>query len=159
MKCNECGGNYQEISDRLEVIDPYVGLIVIQGIPYYKCDSCNDVLYTGGMALAIEAERNRLIQEILNRFPVSDFVSASEAAAILGVSRQALHKHRRINHGFIYQTTFGGNKIFLTKSVVQFKTTGDGRFPLILNSRNTAGKKQKIPAAVAERPRLKYKAD
>jgi hypothetical protein len=159
MYCNECGGNYKEILDRLEVNDPYVGAIVIQGVSYFKCDSCDDVLYTEEMARAIEAERNRLMQEILNRFPVSDFVNASETASILGISRQALHKHRRINHGFIYQTTFGGNKIFLTKSVLQFKTTGDGRFPLIPGSRNTAVKKQKIPATVAERPALKYKAD
>ncbi len=159
MQCNECGGNYQEISDRLEVNDPYVGLIVIQSVPYYKCNSCNDVLYTGAMVGAIDSERNRIMQEILNRFPVSNFVNASETASILGISRQALHKHKRINHGFIYQTTFGGNRIYLKQSVLQFKKTGDGRFPLSSGIGNFPVGKQKIPAAVGERPGLKYKAD
>lgn len=136
MQCYKCGGTYQKKSDLLEVIDPYVGTIAIQGVPYYTCDKCDDILYTEEMSRAIEAERNRLLHETLKRFPMDDFITAAETASILGISRQALHKNRRIKHGFIYQTIFGAVIIYLRQSVLQFKKTGDGRFPLYLHEYN-----------------------
>jgi hypothetical protein len=82
------------------------------------------------MSRAIETERNNRIQKILIQFPISDFISAGETASILGISRQALHKNRRINHGFIYKTKFSGVTVYLRLSVLMFKKTGDGRFTL-----------------------------
>lgn len=130
MDCNECGGTYQKRSDRLAVIDPYVGEISIQSIQYYLCDKCDDVLYTEKMALAIEKIRNNRIKELLRRYPIDDFISAAETAMRLGITRQALHKHRRINRGFIYQLEFGGATVYLAQSVQRFKKIRDGRFPL-----------------------------
>ena len=63
--------------------------------------------------------------------PVDSFVIATEAASMLGISRQAFHKHRRIQRGFIYKTNFGGKTVYLKESVLHFKETGDGRFPLV----------------------------
>ncbi len=136
MYCYECGGTYREKSDRLEVVDPYVGTIVVQGVPYYVCDKCDDILYSEEMSRAIETERNKLMQELLNQFPIDDYISATETTSILGISRQALHKNRRINHGFIYKTTISGITLYLRQSVLQFKKTGDGRFPLYLGGYN-----------------------
>jgi hypothetical protein len=135
MRCYKCGGTYIEKSDLYEFVDPYVGPISVQGIPYFKCSQCDDVLFTVEMAQALEEARNNRKQEILNQFPISDFLSASETASLLGISRQALHKSRRIRHGFIHQTTFGGATVYLKKSVIQFKKTGDGRFPLYAGGR------------------------
>ena len=98
MNCYECGGVYQEKTDLLEILDPYVGKISIQGIPYYQCENCYDILYTEEMSRAIEAKRNRRIHELLNRLPIGDFINSIEAASILNISRQALHKNRRINN-------------------------------------------------------------
>jgi len=130
MNCLECGGTYTEKSGIYELADPYVGKIIIKGVPYYQCDKCEDILYSEEMAQAIDSERNKRIHEILSRFPISDFINAAETASILGISRQALHKNRRINHGFIYQTKFGELAVYLKQSVQQYKKTGDGRSPL-----------------------------
>ncbi len=130
MRCYECGGTYSEKSDLFEFVDPYVGPISVQGIPYFQCDQCNDVLFTVEMSQALEEARNNRKQELLNQCPIGDFISASETASLLGISRQALHKNRRIRHGFIHQTTFGGATVYLKESVIQFEKTGDGRFPL-----------------------------
>ena len=130
MYCYECGGNYQKKYDLLEVTDPYIGIIAIQGVEYYQCSQCASVLYTEEMSRAIESERNRLIQGFLNSLPVGDFISAADTAAILAITRQALHKNRRINHGFIFQTKISGTTFYLRRSAVQFKETGDGRFLL-----------------------------
>lgn len=136
MNCYECGGVYQEKSDLLEILDPYIGKISIQGIPYYQCENCDDILYTQDMSLAIEIKRNERIHELLSQLPIADFITAAEAASILGISRQAFHKSHRINHGFIHQTKFGGASVYLKQSVLQFKKTGDGRYPLYLHEYN-----------------------
>jgi hypothetical protein len=133
MNCLECGGTYTEKSGRYSLADPYVGEIIVQGSLYYQCDKCGDILYSEGMAQAIELERNERILEILSQFPISDFIGAADTASILGISRQALHKNSRINHGFIYQIKFGVFTLYLKQSVQQYKKTGDGRFPLHLH--------------------------
>jgi hypothetical protein len=130
MNCYQCGGVYETKSDSLEIFDFYVGKIEVRGIPYYQCRNCHDILYTEEMSHAIETERNRRIHELLNQLPLADFVSSAEVASMLGISRQALHKHRRIKHGFIYQTKFAAITVYLKQSVLRFKRTGDGRFPL-----------------------------
>ena len=130
MQCVKCGGTYVETSDLLELDDPYVGKISIIGKPYFKCVQCDDILFTLEMAQAIELERNNRKKEFINHFPISDFISSSETASLLGISRQALHKNRRIRRGFIYQTTVDRVTFYLKQSVIQFKKTGDGRFPL-----------------------------
>jgi hypothetical protein len=130
MNCYQCGGVYEAKSDSLEIFDFYVGKIEVRGIPYYQCENCHDILYTEEMSRAIETARDRRIHELLNELPLGDFVSSTEAASILGISRQALHKNRRINHGFIHQTKFAGVTVYLRQSVLRFKKTGDGRFPL-----------------------------
>ena len=130
MDCLECGGTYTEKSGIYSLVDPYVGKIVVRGLPYYQCDKCEDILYSAQIAQAIESQRNKRIHEMLNRFPIGDFLTAAETASILGISRQALHKNSRINHGFVYQTKFGPITLYLKQSVQQYKRIGDGRFPL-----------------------------
>ena len=130
MDCLECGGTYTEKSGIYSLADPYVGQIVVQGVSYYQCDKCENILYSAEMAQAIESERNDCIHKILKRYPIGDFVGAAETSSMLGISRQALHKNRRIKHGFIYQTKCGPITLYLKQSVQQYKKTGDGRFPL-----------------------------
>ncbi len=132
MKCYECGGTYRETTDLLIINDPYVGQMPIKGIPYYTCDKCQDILYTEEMSKAIEVFRDDRINELIRNFPVDAFLSTNETIDMLGISRQALHKNRRISKGFIYSTNIGNLTVYLKKSVLQFKETGDGRFPLQL---------------------------
>jgi hypothetical protein len=130
MDCLQCGGAYTERSGTYSLPDRYVGEVLLQGVSYYQCDSCGAVLYSPQMARQIEAERSRMIQEILTRFPIRDFATAAETASILGISRQALHKNRRIRHGFIYQTTLGPSTFYLRRSIDHYRRFGDGRFCL-----------------------------
>jgi hypothetical protein len=130
MKCYECGGNYQKFDDLFEYADPLVGLIQVQGVPYFKCDKNGEILFTIEMSKALDAARNNRIQELLRKYPLEDFIFAAKTAELLGISRQALHKNRRIKHGFIYHTEIDGITVYLVQSVLKFKETGDGRFPL-----------------------------
>ena len=140
MNCYQCGGIYEAKSDSLEIFDFYVGKIEARDIPYYQCENCYDILYTEEMSRAIETKRNRRIHELLNQLPIGDFIISAEAASILDISRQALHKNHRINHGFIHQTKFGGVTVYLRQSVLQFKKTGDGRYSLYLHGYNNLAK-------------------
>jgi hypothetical protein len=130
MKSCECGGRYSEIDGDLEIVDEYVGSFVVTAVRYRKCDSCGGILYPLETARAIEKRRDERKDELLRERPLRAFLSVSQTATTLGISRQALHKHRRIRRGFIYQTAFCGSVVYLEESVKLFKSTGDGRFRL-----------------------------
>ena len=130
MNCYECNGTYRETTDLLQLDDAYVGTIGIEGIPYLICDNCNDILYTEQMSRAIDDARQKRIKELLGKLPLNDFISATDTASILGITRQALNKNRRISNGFIYYTMIGNFTVFLEQSVLRYKEIGDGRFPL-----------------------------
>jgi len=133
MNCLECGGTYTEKAGIYSLTDSFVGDIIVHGVSYYQCNSCGNILYSEAMAQSIESQRNKRIHQLLGQFPVRDFINATDTASILGISRQALHKNRRINHGFIYQLKLGLLTFYLKQSVYQYKETGDGRFPLYLH--------------------------
>lgn len=130
MKCYKCGTMFREIHGDLEVIDDYVGPFWVEAVHYYKCDECGELLFPPETARAIEKSRDGRKDQLLKNRPLNAFLTASETAAILGISRQALHKHRRIRRGFIHQTRFGGTIVYLRESVILFKRFGDGRISL-----------------------------
>ena len=130
MKCSECNGEYKPTTGTLQINDKYMGLFIAEHLEYMKCSKCGDLLYSIEAAQAIEAAREGALQEILQSKSISQFLSVGETSDFLGISRQALHKHRRIRRGFIFQTVFGGKTVYLKKSVELFKTIGDGRFAL-----------------------------
>jgi len=138
MDCLECAGTYTEETGTYLIFDPYVGNIILHGVTYYQCVKCGDILYSAQMAQEIDSERNKRIHEVLDQFPIGDFINSSDTASMLGISRQALHKNRRINHGFIYQTKLGSTIFYLRQSVQYYKKCGDGRFPLHSLSRTTS---------------------
>jgi len=130
MKCHNCGGSYKRFKGPLRIQDPYVGSFEV-GIPeYLKCVNCGEYLLPGRWAEEVDRARARKLEELLTARPLREFITASEAARLLGISRQALHKNRRIRKGFIFHTRFGGGIVYLKKSVELFKETGDGRYPL-----------------------------
>lgn len=130
MKCHSCKCEYEQRKGTLRLADDHVGSLEVYNVTYFECGDCGDYLFPLETAKKIGDERDRKLEEILRSRPISEFVSAAEAGAILGISRQALHKHRRISRGFIYQLPFGEKTVYLKKSVLQFKKTGDGRFLL-----------------------------
>jgi len=130
MRCHKCGGNYRSVKGPLGIQDPYVGYFEVEVPEYLRCDSCGEYLVSGKWAEEIDRARSRRLVELLEAMPLREFVSSSEAARLLGISRQALHKNRRIRNGFIFHIPFGKGVVYLRKSVELFKEKGDGRFPL-----------------------------
>ena len=68
MQCRQCdgSGNYIERRDTyyLPYDPPYVPQregIIIEGVLWYQCDKCGDVLYPQEMSEAIEAKRNEFL--------------------------------------------------------------------------------------------------
>lgn len=131
MKCYECGGTYLAKHGHLEMIDKYIGMYAVRDIDYYKCDNCGGMLFPPKSSQIIENKRIEIRDQLINTQPLDSFLSASETASLLGITRQALHKHRRIRRGFIYQTHLGGKIVYLKQSVLLFMETEDGRFPLV----------------------------
>ncbi|MDZ7697089.1 MAG: hypothetical protein U5R49_09280 [Deltaproteobacteria bacterium] len=131
MRCNQCGGHYLTKHDNLEQTDEYLGHFTVKAVEYLQCDRCGDLAYPPKTIKEIEKTRHAALEEKLQSLPLRDFVSSTKAAAMLGISRQALHKHRRIRRGFIFQAQFDDRKAYLKASVKRFEETGDGRFPLV----------------------------
>ena len=130
MRPCECGGIYEKMQGPLEIDDRYVGLLRLESADYYECPDCKDRIYPLDTARFIESEREKITEEILQAQPLHAFLSAADTAAQLGISRQALHKNKRIRQGFIYRTSLGGLAVYLKKSVDLYREKGDGRFLL-----------------------------
>jgi len=130
MRCLKCGNSYEEKSGLLLINDDLIGPYSVADAQWKECPSCHRRLFTPQTLERMEEERQKQLDGLLRRQPVEDFISAAETAELLGISRQALHKHRRIRRGFIYQIRRYGKTEYLKKSVQLYKDTGDGRFPI-----------------------------
>ena len=53
MKCIKCGQEAYK-STTTEAIEMEFGILVIRNIPCYKCDECDEILYTGDTVMKIE---------------------------------------------------------------------------------------------------------
>jgi hypothetical protein len=126
----ECGGKYIKKRASLEIQDPFVGPVKRDRVDYEECDRCGELILPLETARAFDDHAEALLDDMLKKQPIRDFLTASETAAALGITKQALHKNRRIRHGFIYRTSLGGLAVYLKKSVELYKKKRDGRFPL-----------------------------
>lgn len=131
MKCENCGSKYVKKYGKLEEMDDSIGPYSVDNVAYFQCSGCDEYLYPLKTVKALEKKRNEVLQKIIRKYPIESFWIAKETANYLSISRQALHKHRRIRRGFIYQTKFGDKMVYLKESVIRFKKTGDGRFCLV----------------------------
>jgi len=130
MRCYKCGLTYKKYIGSLNLHNEFIGNYEIFDVEYYKCDNCGNLLFPKETTVKIEKEEQKRRNSLIKQLPLEEFIFASEAAKILNISRQALHKHRRIRRGFIYSIIFGGKNIYHKKSVLLFKKRGDGRFSL-----------------------------
>lgn len=130
MKCPHCGGTYIERHEDFQFDDHVCGTLVLPKAAFDKCDACGDVLLHPGTGDRMSALIEKTIHHRLGRLPVGDFIMAKQAATLLDISVQAFNKHRRIQRGFIHQVELDGHKCYHRGSVLLFKKTSDGRFPL-----------------------------
>ncbi|MCX7047154.1 MAG: hypothetical protein NTX50_16910 [Candidatus Sumerlaeota bacterium] len=130
MKCYECGGNSITETASIVINDSILGPVTVPNITQSRCDQCGDTLLSCEESDKITDCLERLLDARIKRNPITAFVSAQEACSILGITRQAFHKNRRIKRGFILQASIAGQVLYLRKSVELFKIKGDGRYPL-----------------------------
>lgn len=133
MKCDLCGKECRAMSGPITEKDSKVGEYTISDAPYFRCVSCDEVVYPVETARLLDRKRQEVEASLIRARSIQEFWSAAETAEFLGISRQALHKHARIRRGFICQTDLGGKTVYLRESVRLFKKTGDGRLPLVIN--------------------------
>ena len=75
MKCTRCGmDTYQ--STTAEVLETQFGLVVIRNIPCYKCKECDEIFYTGDVAMKIE-EITAALQSMSQEITVIDYSKAA----------------------------------------------------------------------------------
>ena len=131
MKCVVCGGDLSDKVEDIKVTDPYIGEFKVEKAHYSICGNCGDTNYTIETAKIIDSIRNNLLHQKIEEFAISEFIGSKDAAAFLGITRQALSKNRRIRRGFVYMVKKGSEcTLYLRRSLIQFKETNDGRFPL-----------------------------
>lgn len=75
MKCTRCGKDVYK-STTVEVMESGYGLVVIKNIPCYKCTECDEIFYTGDVALKIEDIMNALAS-VSQEITVVDYAKAA----------------------------------------------------------------------------------
>ena len=75
MKCIRCGKDAFK-STTTEAIELGFGVLVIRNIPCYKCDECDEILYTGDVMLKIEEITER-VRALMQEVTVIDYTKAA----------------------------------------------------------------------------------
>jgi hypothetical protein len=130
MRCYACGNVYIEHKGTLELCNKTIGNYSIYLAKYYKCSGCGSIMYPKETLNLISKKEKEIRDNLIRKLPVDEFIVATEAAELLGISKQAFHKNKRIKKGFIYSAILGGKRLYNKKSVQLFKDTNDGRFNL-----------------------------
>ena len=131
MICLDCGKVAVEYVGNLALHNRTIGDFTVSDVTYQECPKCGEQFFSPETLDTIETTEKEIKESRIGRYPIADFIGADTAARILGISRQALHKNRRIQRSFIYSRRFDGKIAYLKKSVELFKETGDGRFVLV----------------------------
>ena len=75
MKCMKCGKEAFK-STTTEAIELGFGVLVIRNIPCYKCEECDEIFYTGDVALKIEEITER-VKQFIQEDTVIDYEKAA----------------------------------------------------------------------------------
>jgi hypothetical protein len=135
VTCLNCGSSYIPKHGDLRLYNKSIGWYKVKDVDFDCCKQCGRKLFTVTTCKAVEKERGSVLEDAIRHEAVGNFITSTEVCAILGITRQALSKHRRIHRGFIYAIEIGGIKLYHKKSVEQFKDSGDGRFRLHADAR------------------------
>lgn len=130
MNCALCNGEVVKQKGSFPFKSKTLGMLSIPNISFEECQSCGDKLLSPQSSEKVLKYVREKEQEAIDSMPIRDFISASEAAEILGITKQAFSKHPRIKRGLIYSATKGKRKLFIEKSVKLFKNEGNGKFLL-----------------------------
>ena len=134
MKCLKCNRDLKENFGGFAFASKELGKIRVPDIYWLQCLGCGDTFLSAGEGQKITDYIRAEIIAKIGKLPIGSFVTANEASSILGMSKQAFSKHRRIKRGFIHSYDFDGKKYYYKDSVLAFKESGDGR--VLLDARN-----------------------
>jgi hypothetical protein len=130
MKCALCNGNIENKVGPFPFKCKTLGEVFAPGVEYEECQSCGERLLSFEASKYLSEYIKEQEQIALRSLPASDLITAVEAAAILGFSKQNFSKTPKIRRGFIYSVVIGGRKFYSRKSTELYKSTADGRFQL-----------------------------
>ncbi|MDX9896485.1 MAG: hypothetical protein RBS34_13640 [Desulfofustis sp.] len=130
MKCTNCGSFYIELVGNIELTDDIIGPYTVKNVRYLKCEHCDGILLPGDTWSIADQELLKITRYLIGQLPASEFIQAKAAADILGISKQAFCKNKRIKNGFIHSAIVNGRTGYHRRSVELFRDTGDGRFKL-----------------------------
>jgi hypothetical protein len=131
MRCVNCAGQFITRRGYLNITNKILGNFIIENTEWDECEGCGEKLYSPITLNAIEKTERERKNQLLLGMPLKNFILATEVGNILGCTRQAIHKHRRIRRGFIHFVKHNGKLHYLRESVELYKATGDGRLPLV----------------------------
>ncbi len=131
MTCYDCGNTYIKHNGLLSLSNKRIGSYDIHIDEYYKCEGCGSILFPKEAVIKIILKEDEIYNNLIRKLPVDEFIMPIEAANILGISKQAFHKNKRIKRGFIYFVVIDGRKLYSKKSVIMFREKNDGRFDLV----------------------------
>ena len=144
MKCAECNGDLEIITGDFKSKSKSLGKITIPEISYTKCKDCGDTLLDPDMAQKVFHFKKQQELELIALLPVGGFLTVNEAIEILGITKQAFSKNNKIKRDFIYNVEIGKKKLYHKKSIEIFKSTGDGRFLLLKEQKQSVKGEFKI---------------
>ena len=75
MKCIKCGHEAFK-STTVAAIEMGSGLLVIRNIPCYKCEECDEILYTGDVVAKIERIK-QMVKSLMQEVTIIDFDRAA----------------------------------------------------------------------------------
>jgi hypothetical protein len=131
--CENCG------EDTLHEIDGYaahsmlLGAIWLQQVQSLKCDDCEETFLDSKNWALVDQLVIQREDEAIGKIPINQFVSASKASEMLGITKQAFSKDQRIKNRFIIQCKIEGDEkkvFYYIPSVTRYRQNRDGRFIL-----------------------------
>ncbi len=75
MKCIRCGEETYK-STTTEAIETEFGLLVIRNIPCFKCDECDEILYSGEVVKKIERITD-VVKNLMQEVTIIDYDKAA----------------------------------------------------------------------------------
>lgn len=150
MRCLKCGGELAKEKGSLVVNRDFIGNFTIDNVNYKKCDDCGNLRFPAATAKRIEEKELKIREALIGKLPANEFIGATAAAEILGITRQAMHKQARIRRGFIYSIKIDNKNFYHTRSIKLYKEKGDGRFQLTTSTQ----RKEVKYIMVSTKPRM-----
>lgn len=147
MHCTRCGAGMQKVVRNHQIVDDIVGILGIPNAELWECTECGHIIYPAATAFRVSAARAEQVAEFVKSRPVGDFVSAREAARLIGHSKQAFSKNQKIKNGFIYSVDLDKRRLYLRSSVLAYRETLDGRLSFSAHTQGVAMYEPHVAAA------------